>query len=254
MTRITVTLFALCLISVVVPAQQGGWWHDLYAAKKLALEELLDKATSHRGAEVILTVQLNGMEKADESYLTPFTEAKYQRFSAWSEIAPLWERSVFDAPFKRFYVAHNSLLKKRLADADRYARFRITGRVVDVIKGQPWIEVTRADPIPRALDEATIRHMVKGYTLRNIKRHTAAAVEFRAAEHDGLPLHVRTLLMREEADAFHRVGKADYALGRLRDALALIPGEESTKNLQDAIRAKSGLGPVRDEETVPAQK
>ncbi|HMS15370.1 MAG TPA: hypothetical protein PKA37_00930 [Planctomycetota bacterium] len=230
----------IALLPSAVSAQGGGWWDDLFAAKRLTLSELVKDPVTYRGSEVILTVQIKGKEKIEETFLTSIQDAKHLRLSVWSEDAALWDKDVHDRPFTRIFAVRSSAAAERLKQAPLYSRFRISGRVIEVIKGEPWIEVATADPIPLQIDEPTLIHLVKARTLKNINRLTAAAVEFRSADHEGLPLAVRTMTMREEAECFHRIGKSDYALGRLRDALKLLPDEAETLALRDSIRSQIG--------------
>jgi hypothetical protein len=241
MRFITTFLAAAVFISPSIQAPGGGWWDDLYAAKKLVLQDLLKDPAPYRTSEIVLTLQVKGKEKIEETYLTSFGDDKFLRFAAWAEEAALWDKEVHSKPFTKLFVARSSMAAERLQAATQYARFRITGKVVEVIRGEPWIEVLTADPTPLQLDEPTLVHLVKAITLKNINRMTAAAVEFRSADHAGLPPEVRTMTMREEAECFHRIGKSDYALGRLRDALVLIPDEAVTIRLRESIRQEIGL-------------
>lgn len=239
------TAALLCLVLCApARAQTGGWWDDLYAPAKSTLAGLLKDPLAMRGREAVFAIQIKGPEKFDESFLTPFSDARHLRFSAWAEDAPLWDKEVFEKPFARLYAVRGSPAAERLLKAREYARFRVSGHVAEVIRGEPWIAVDGADPIPLRLDEPALVHIVKARMLKGLKRYTAAAVEFRSAEHDGLPLAVRTMTMREEADCFHRTGKSDYALGRLRDALQLIPEEPATIDLRNSIRRQMGLEPA----------
>jgi outer membrane biosynthesis protein TonB len=93
------------------------------------------------------------------------------------------------------------------------------------------------------LDEPSLVHLVKGLMLRDLGRYDAAAEEFHAVDHKGLPPHVRVLAMREEGLALHAAGKSPLGIARLVTALGINETDPPTLEALAALRASIGLDP-----------
>jgi hypothetical protein len=225
---------------------EDGWWSRLFDEKVVPLEKLLQNPEPFRGMKVAFVIQFHRLGTIENPYFTRFDDDWYLNFSAWPDSAPLWNREVYRRDFPCLFVRRGTDLASAITAAPVYSRWVVIGEVADIFKGVPWIEATQLRRLELSLTEPSLVRMVKGLTLKEHRRFDAAAQEFRLADHEALPLAVRTLVMREEAECLERAGRADAARLRREEALRVWPEDPhlaASKEPDQPSRAGPAPGP-----------
>jgi outer membrane biosynthesis protein TonB len=206
----------------------GGWWDDVFAERSVPLSKIIATPEAFRDVPVSFVVQFHQLGKAGTTFFTRFDPDTWLAFSAWADDAALWEKKAFEADFPHLFVRRDGPDLRAVSSAAVYDRLAVSGVVRDVIKGQPWIEVTSVRTLPEKMNEASLVRLVKGLTLRDHRRFDAAAREFEAADADTLPIPVRLVGMREHAYALLNSKKPRAAEERLMTALSMDPENAET--------------------------
>jgi hypothetical protein len=218
----------------------GGWWDDVFAEQSTSLTKLVATPDAWRDVPVSFTIHFRQLAKGGPSFFTRFEPDQWLNFAAWPDEAALWEKKAFDADFPHLFIRRDSPDFKTISAAATYDRFIVSGLVRDVIKGQPWIEVTSLKKLPEKITEGSLVHLVKGFTFRDHHRFDAAAREFEAADGETLPIGVRLLGMKEQAFALLNSKKPKAAEERMLTALNLDPENSETAlalaHLRDAAK------------------
>ena len=244
------TVLLLGSIQSALPASgDGGWWGDLFDEDKIiSLNDVLKEPMSYRGKTVTFIAQFHKLGKIDNPFYTKFESEWYLNFSIWADEAPLWTRKGYREDFQYIFIRRNAKLASKILHAPLYARFVFVVEVSDIFKGKPWMEVTGLTQLDAQMNESSLIHMVKGFTLKRVGRHAAAAREFAAADHKTLPLHVRLKLMMEEAGAWAADGKKENAARALRLAAGLVPEDAEIRKTIAALTRRLGLETTNPED------
>ncbi|MAG58546.1 MAG: hypothetical protein CMJ83_19835 [Planctomycetes bacterium] len=218
--------------------RSGGWWDDLLEDRTLPLAKILAHPAALRGQTVRFVFQFHGPTQCANPYHTKFETDWYQNLSGWTNEAPLWSKDVYRKPFRNLFVKRGTEAERDLATAKEYARFVAVGEVTEIIRGEPWIEITGVEPLPTRLNEPALVHLVKGFMLKKLRRWDAAASAFRAADDASIPERVRAMAIREEAMALSEAGKTSLALSRIETALRVSPKDPASEALRDVWRTR----------------
>jgi hypothetical protein len=222
----------------------GGWWDDVFMERDVTLGTVLQNAEAFRGIPISFVVQFRQPGRAEPSYFTRFDPDQWMGFVAWPDEAPLWEKKAYDQDVRHLFVRRGTPEAKRVASAALYDRMALSGIVRDVIKGQPWIEITGVRLLAEKLTEGSLVHLVKGLTFRDHKRFDAAAREFEAADAETLPLEVRIVGMREHAFALLNARDPVAAEEKMLAALALDPANAETSAALTHLRDRARRMPA----------
>jgi hypothetical protein len=189
---------------------------------------VLTSPEAWRDIPISFSVHFRQVAKNGASFFTRFESDQWLNFVGWADETALWDKKAFDADFKHLFIRRDSPDAKLVSAAATYDRFVLSCVVRDVIKGEPWIEVTAVRKLSERISEGSLVHIVKGLTLRDHRRFDAAAREFEAADADTLPKHVRMVTLREGAFALLNGKKPRAAEEKLVAALALDPENSET--------------------------
>jgi hypothetical protein len=242
--RIGLSAALLGLLAGSAGAQATGWWGALYSAREVTLGELLGQPGAWRQRSVEFTLTFESVTEPGQAYHTRFDGSRHLTLAVWDGDAALWEEAIYDRPFKHLFVPRDSEPARRMAEALRYSRWRVRARVEEVLRGEPWLEVSSAELLPEILTEGALIRIVKGRMLCGLRRTAAAAAEFRAADAPTLPTSVRVYVMREEARCLERDQRLPEALARAREAVVLAPADAQSQALLARLQALAGPGPV----------
>src|SRR5690606_17484619 len=124
------------------PAAHAGWWDDLDKGEQVKLSDLVAEPTRWQGK--VVTFACIHHEPADiySPYFTSFTPDKYFNFTAWLDGSPLWELDAFQRDdFPYLYLRREHPQRDELFRVEPYTRIEYTGRVRDVYRQRPWIEI-----------------------------------------------------------------------------------------------------------------
>ncbi len=230
--RVIAALLALGL-SAAPAAASGGWWDDLFEEKTVSLEHILKNPEAFRGLDVTFAVQFHKLGQIDNPYYTPFEKERYLNFSVWADGAALWNKDVYENDFAYMFIDRIATECQTILNSRCYDRYIVTGRVVSVFRGQPWIEVVGLKGVEKKLDEPTLIRMVKGYKLKGARRYDAAAGEFKNANGEKLPEGIQLLLHRESGLCYAAAHRYADALVPLEKTVRMNPkDEEAAKVLE----------------------
>lgn len=246
--RVIAALVALGL-SAAPAAASGGWWDDLYQDKTVALETILKNPESFRGLDVSFVIQFHKLGQIDNPYYTPFEKERYLNFSAWSDAAQLWDKKAYENDFAYLFMDRIAAECQTILNSRTYDRYVVTGRVVSVFRGQPWIEVVGLTALDKQLDEPTLIRMVKGFKLKSARRFDAAAGEFKNANGEKIPASVQLLLHREAGLCYAAAHRYADALVPLEKSLQMNPLDEEAKQVLERCKKELADHPVPVSET-----
>lgn len=235
--RLSAVLILLTLVAAPVSA---GWWDTLFDHSIVPLERVIQSPESFRGNLVTFVVQFHRLGSIENPFFTKFESDWYTNFAVWPESAPIWEKNAYKSDFPFMFVKRGTDLAAAILQAPMYSRWVVTGRVEEVFRGKPWIDVTAVKRLETQIDEPALVHLVKGLMLRDLRRYDAAAAEFRAVDRQEIPENVRVMAIREEGLALHNAGKSDLGVARLEQALSIAPTDKNTEAALIAMRASLG--------------
>ncbi len=209
----------------------------------MELSRVLAQPDRFRDTPLSFVIQFRQLGRHEQAFFTKFDPENWQSLVAWPDDSPLWEKKAYESDFRQLFVKRGSPEARAFAQATPYKRFRISGTITHVLKGQPWIEVTSVEDVPGQVTEASLVHLVKGLLLRDLRRFESAAREFQAADAETLPKQVRLLCIREEALAILEAGRPAAAEKRLLAAFAIAPEDPTSSVALAHIRAAAARSP-----------
>lgn len=135
---------ASCLVLVALPAPRAhaGWWDDLDKGDSVTLSDLCSDPVPWRGKVVTFACIFNEPAEIYSPYFTSFSAETHWNVTAWLDGSPLWDLDAFqrdDFPF--LYLPRNHTQARELFGLPRFTRIEITGKVRDVYRSRPWIEI-----------------------------------------------------------------------------------------------------------------
>jgi len=201
---------------VVVAEAGDGWWGGLDEGEAVSLADVIRGPRAYRDRTITFFCVFHTADGAFKYYPpnTPFSEQRHLNFSAWPDGAPVWEEATFKSDLPFLYLRRANSQRAALVRLPAYTRIEITGKVRDLVRGKPAIEVFSFRPTGHRLGARVVKNIIRGNanaragsTLGN----QLAAREFKAALQPDLPpvyvLIVRKLL----ADTLRRLGFPDEA-------------------------------------------
>ncbi len=206
-------------------APAGGWWDDVFAEPEVTLGDVLAAPELFRGRIVRFSVQFARTTKPVDVYHTAYTPDRWLNVVAWPDEAVLQDSAAYRQEHAFFFLSRDHAEAPAVAEAPQYARFALRARVVEVLKGAPWIEVLSATPLAGRMTEAALLRLVKAAKLQEHRRFEAAADELGLADDAGLPTSVRLRLLRDRAACLGAAKRFHEAAAALKDALALKSDE-----------------------------
>lgn len=175
--------------------------HSAYEAVSLA--ELRRDPVRRLGKRVRFVVQIRGVLEEWNPYLTRFGPGDWLGIEAWPDEDYTWKKRVFDNPHSRLFVRRGSGAEFALHKAERYRRFEIHGVTREFFLGEPWIEIENAVALESAVDEGTILHVGRAFSLLRDGRVELAIDQLERAKAAPLPVHARMELERHIVECHH---------------------------------------------------
>jgi len=135
----------------------AGWWDDLDKGESVRLSDLVHEPRRWKDKVVTFACIHHGPDQVFQPYFTSFTPDKFLNFTAWLDGSPLWElRSYTDDDFPFLYLRRDHPQRDALSTLLPFTRIEVTGRVKDVYRERPWIEVLGFRATPATLG----RHVI----------------------------------------------------------------------------------------------
>lgn len=205
-------------LTPTIPAASAGdgWWSGLDEGEAVSLADVVrgPEAYRHRTLTFYAVFHSAAAEYKYYPRNTAFTEARHINFSAWPDGAPVWEKRAFINDFPFLYLPRTHPQRNALATAKKGTRWEITGRIRDLVRGRPAIEVFSFRETGHRLGWGVVQNVMWGrnYAQGDTREgYQSAARRFRMALQPDLPpvydIHIRKLL----ADTLRRLGLDDEA-------------------------------------------
>jgi hypothetical protein len=148
------------------------------------------------GRKVELILQVHSRPETWNPLLTRFGPDDYLGLKCWGDEQFLWDPVQYDDPAGMVFARRGTPAAESLAGADRFARFRVEARVVQVFAGRPWIEVLAAERLSEELNEGTILHASRALQLMASEEWALALEDLTRAMDAWPPQGARTELLR----------------------------------------------------------
>jgi hypothetical protein len=160
---LAVGLLAAAFAGIAAPrAARAGWWDDLDKGDPVRLQDLVAKPRDYQGKRVTFACVYRWLDKVFAPYFTTFTPDKYANFSVWADGQPVWEREAYADDFPFLYLPRGHAQSEELTGLSRFARIEVTGKVREVYRDKPWIEVLGFRVTPAKLGEAAVLALKSG--------------------------------------------------------------------------------------------
>lgn len=162
---------------------------------------------------------------------TRFNSTEHTNFAVWPDKTILWEAKGRKNVLPTLYLSkmHPETIEM-LRTVRQYELLAITGTVLNVYSGFPWILVTKIERVELpgdALSEITVQHMQNGHEALMANAGGVAARHFEQALMFGLPPEYCAKAFEQIAQAYLLDNRLDKARDFLRQAVEL--------NREDAI-------------------
>jgi hypothetical protein len=154
---------ALVLALAAGPASAGGWWDDLDKGESVRLSDLVADPQAKRDGAVTFACVFRALDKVFFPYFTSFTPEKHVNVSVWLDGAPIWEREAYardEFPF--LYLRRDHPQRDELLRLQTFTRIEVTGRIRDVYRARPWIEILAFRVTPATLGKDVVEYVKTG--------------------------------------------------------------------------------------------
>jgi hypothetical protein len=219
MSRVAVPLLAFLGLAgaVAPPARAGGWWDDLDKGDPVRLADLVaDPHAKHEGA-VTFPCVYRGLDKVFSPYFTSFTPEKHVNVSVWLDGSPIWEREAYTRDeFPFLYLRRDHPQRDEVLRLQPFTRIEVTGRVRDVYRARPWIEILAFRVTPATLGKDVVEYVKTGdgFASRGDATH-ADAYYARALSEVSLEETYAMRIRKRRGDVLRAAGRdADAALAQ----------------------------------------
>ncbi len=175
-------LAALGFFALPVRHASAGWWDDLDKGESVTLSDLCAEPTRWRDKIVTFACIFNERAEIYSPYFTSFNAEKYENVTAWLDGSPLWEPDAFqrdDFPF--LYLPRNHTQRAELFRLPSFTRIEITGKVKDVYRSRPWIEIQAFRVTAATLGRAVVHYVKDGDGYAAQGNYVQAEANYRGA-------------------------------------------------------------------------
>lgn len=166
-----------------------------------------------------------------------FHPERYINFSVWDARAPLWSPAARANPVVSLYMSKDLPGADRPALFKRYQQVEIEGKIVAILDGIPWLEVTAIRPLERrgAFTDASIAQLEKAVQFADQEARDLADEHFAAALATDLPAPARIAVSQLRARSQMAAGHFTEAIATLR---AILPAADADKLLAGSVLAE----------------
>lgn len=145
------------------PLAEAGWWDDLDKGDQVKLSDLVAEPRRWKDKVVTFPCIHHAPDSVFQPYFTSFSADKFLNFTAWLDGSPVWEMESYtkdDFPF--LYMRRDHPQRDELTRLPALTRIEITGRVKDVYRERPWIEVLGFRTMPATLGKKVVDDVKNG--------------------------------------------------------------------------------------------
>ncbi len=188
-----------------------------------SLQDIMDNPKEFLEREVMFYARYATTANLFKNVNTRFNVNQHVNFALWPDKSVLWEEKGRKNILPTLYVAKNDPETTDIIRClNKYELIAVTGYVLNVYAGYPWILVTKIERIEKPSDKLcpqVIEHMQAGYDALKAEAGGAAARNFEQALQFGLPCEYRAKAYEQLAYAYLLEDKLDRARGYLRMAV-----------------------------------
>lgn len=256
-------LALLCLAALPAADAGEGWWGGLDEGEAVSLTNVLRQPSEFRGRTLTFYCVFFTADGQYKYYPpnTAFSEAGFINFSAWPDGTPVWEKEAFVGNFPFLYLRRTNSQREELVRMKRFTRIECTGRIRDIVRGRPAIEVFSFRETGHRLGKPIVDSVLWGmnYAKQGTREgYQLAARRFKEALQPDLPPTYGIIVRKLLADALRKLGndaEADlYERGETigtpplprpdpgsAPGMPLAPGEEFPTDLPEPPMPMPGM-------------
>lgn len=206
---------ATCLATLLLlaaPSEAGeGWWGGLDEGEAVSLNSVLRQPEEFRGRTLTFYCVFFTADGTYKYYPpnTAFTEGNFLNFSVWPDGTPVWEKEAFVENFPFLYLRRTNAQREELVRIKRFTRLECTGRIRDIVRGRPAIEVFSFRETGHRLGKPIVDSVLWGmnYAKQGTREgYQSAARRFKEALQPDLPPVYAIIVRKLLADALRALG------------------------------------------------
>lgn len=234
MRPVTLLLTVACCVPTLSAASAQAI--ETRQIQTVSLEQLLNTPQSFRSVPLRFTATWIGITNVFDTQRSHFHPERYINFAVWDERAPLWQPAARAKPLAALYMGKDLPGADRPALLGRFQSVEIEGRIVAIMDGQPWIEVTVIRPLPGrgAFTEAAIAQLEQAVRFADEGVADIADEHFAAALTADLPTVARVQIGDLRARTQMAAGRYEVAAALLRE---ILPAAEADAGFSSTFRA-----------------
>src|SRR5262245_48736480 len=171
---------AIGLALAPLATASAGWWDDLDKGEPVRLSDLTAQADRWKGKVVTFACIYHKFDSVYQPYFTSFNPEKWLNATAWYDGAPIWEKGAFtDQDFPFLYLEQTHPQRAEMIAMLPYTRIEITGRVKDVYRQHPFIEILGFHATPATFGKSVVEWMLRGDNAAAVGDYTRAEANYR---------------------------------------------------------------------------
>jgi hypothetical protein len=191
--------------------------------KAYSLEDIMKSPKEYHEREVFFYCRFATTANLFKNVNTRFNSSEHSNFAVWPDKTVLWDEKGRKNVLPTLYIGKiRPELLETLCTLEKYELIAVTGYVMDVYAGYPWILVTsieRSELPSDRLCEPVVEHMQSGSDALSTNAGGVAARHFEQALQFGLPPEYRAKAYEQLAQAYLLDNQLDKALDYLRQAV-----------------------------------
>ncbi|MCC8190679.1 MAG: tetratricopeptide repeat protein [Planctomycetes bacterium] len=223
-----------CLLAVCVAATPDAWAAQRTGTKKnrksrpdadkaYDLNDIMKEPKTFLEREVFFYCRFATTANLFKNVNTRFNVNEHVNFAVWPDGTILWDSKERKDILPTLYVAKNDPANlEKIREISKYELIAVTGRVLNVYAGYPWIQVTKLELVETPADcisEITIQHMQSGSDALKADAGGAAVRHFEQGMQYGLPAEFHAKAYEQIAQAYLLDDRLDKAREYLRQAV-----------------------------------
>src|SRR5262245_49254382 len=161
-------------------AARAGWWDDLDKGESVKLSDVVAQPDPWKDKVVTFACIYHRLDAIYQPYFTRFDVEHWFNATVWYDAAPIWEMASFrDDEFPFLYVARTHPQRDEWFRLPPFTRIEVTGRVRDVYRKRPFVEVLGFRPTPAIVGKHVVEWMKDGDASASAGDYVRAATYYR---------------------------------------------------------------------------
>ncbi len=219
----------LLAIACCMPALPAATSQAIETRKvqSVTIEQMLATPGTFQSITVRFPAIWIGVSNVYDSQRSHFHPQRYVNFSVWDERANLWEPAVRAKPLVSLYMSKDQPGADRPSQLKRYQAVEIEARIVAIMDGTPWFDVTAIRPLEKqgAFTEPAIAQLERAVAFAKDNARDLAEEHFAAALTADLPRSARVAVSELRAMSLMEAARWDEAAAIIREMLPLAEAD-----------------------------